>query len=618
MRNFFKKSAAVAAACLLLTQGTVCSADAAENTIDFSYLGAVGSLTADQTQKIAESIYQGLADHQEIIKVGNSRTNYINPTIDDMNSVIEIYRSVVSAWDVGVLTSRRTISYQVPQNGSMRLVPEYLETENYDAVYQQMMQKIDTIVSGVDMNWSAAEKALYLHDYLAVHYDYDYTEYTDSVQLELQHAAYGMLKKDMAVCEAYAWLYNIVLHRVGVDAMLLESDNLVHAWNLVYIDGNWYHVDITWDDAYNHHAGLVQHNNFLKSNETMKTTGHTSSDWVLTSGHSVYDLNVSDFYADGFWNNCITAIQPYQGGWFAIHSDPDKNTTTAWFDLCSFDADTCTTEIQHLNSLDAKWARWYVFDKEGYYYSNTYVTPAIAGDTIYYTTPEAVFAWKDQQVTWLFNLDSEQLQNGYLYGMYEKDHKLYYYVSTAPDSDPIEYVYELPETENNTETSTEESTETTTTTPETTTTTTETTTTTTPETTTTTSSTSTTTTTTTSTTTTTTTTTSTTTTTTTTTTPETTTTTETTSTTTTTAPETTATEETTIVTESETETEPPAVSGDLDGDHQLSVSDAIMIQKYLLGGQILSQEEYYLADMTNDGIVNIYDFIALKRSLLNK
>ena len=57
------------------------------------------------------------------------------------------------------------------------------------------------------------------------------------------------------------------------------------------------------------------------------------------------------------------------------------------------------------------WARWYAFGESGYY-PGTYITPAIAGDTIYYTTPSAVFALKNQQVTWLFNLDEEQKKQG--------------------------------------------------------------------------------------------------------------------------------------------------------------------------------------------------------------
>jgi len=623
MWKFMKKYAVAAAAGILLTQASLLPARA-EETFDFSYLGAVGDFTAEQTQNIAKQIYDGLSAHQTSITVGDSKNNYIQSSTSAMEAVMTIYRGVISGWDVGILASRRTISYQVPKKGSMKLVPAYLETSNYNSVYQDLMNQIDEIVSGVDESWSDAEKALYLHEYMAVHFDYDHDEYSDSTLMELQHTAYGMLKNGKAVCEGYAWLYDILLHRVGVDAMLLESVEIGHGWNLVKIDDKWYHVDVTWDDSYDTHPGMVKHDYFLKDNDTMLNSYHTSTDWVLTSGQSVYDLNVSDDYNDGFWNNCNSLIQQYQGKWFAIHGE---KSTTAWFDLCDFNAKTHTYELIHLNSLDAKWARWYVFENESYYYTDTYITPAVVNGILYYTTPSAIFSLQDGQVTWLLDLTSEQKQQGYIYGMYAEENLLHYYVATAPNETSQEYVVEVSASEEETETTTEETTTTTTTTettattttsttPETTTTTT---TSTTPETTTTT---------------TTSTTPETTTTTTTSTTPETTTTTTTsttpettTTTTTSTTPETTTTtttsttpETTTSTTEPETipeETELPVLIGDIDGDNEISVKDIITVQKYLLGKEPLSEEEYLLADLTDDQIVNIFDFIAMKRLVLN-
>ncbi|MBR4320554.1 MAG: dockerin type I repeat-containing protein, partial [Oscillospiraceae bacterium] len=322
--------------------------------------------------------------------------------------------------------------------------------------------------------------------------------------------------------------------------------------------------------------------------DEMLETGHSYdsvNEWVLSSGQIVNQLPTSDFYSDAFWNDCNSMIQPYEGEWFAIHCDPKASNPTAWFDVCDYDASSGTAEITHLNSLDAKWAKWYAFGESGYYLG-TYITPAIAGDTIYYTTPSAVFALKDQQIVWLFNLDEEQQTIGYIYGMNKEGNALHYYVSPTPNGEPQEYIYELfeepEETTATTTTTTPETTTitTTTTTPETTTTTT---TTTTPETTTTT---------------------------TTTTTPETTTT--------TTTSETTTASETEIVTEEPSESEIVPVYGDMNGDDELTVDDVIMLQKYLLNQETLSETQFFLADITNDGDVNIYDFIALKQTIFNQ
>ncbi len=571
MLNKLKKfTAGILALSMLSVYGGMFQAKA-ESGIDFSYLGAVGEFTAEETQQIAEQIYDGIAKHESYISVGNGKDVYISATLDEMESVMAIYRGVISAWDVGILTSRFMITYQVPKRGKMKLTPVYLETENYEEVYQGLMQEIDEIISGMEKDWSPVEKALYLHDYIIKHYDYDYAEYSyGSTEEELQHTAYGMLKNGKAVCEGYAWLYGILLHKVGIDSMLVESTNIRHGWNLVYLEGKWYHVDVTWDDYLNGHPGLGEHAFFFKDSDYFYENSHDSEDWVLSTETPVEELPVSDFYQNGFWNDCNSSIQPYQGKWLVIHCDPDEDDTTAWFDVCTFDAETGESETEHLLSLDAKWARWHVFGDEDWCYGGTFISPVVYGDKIYYTTPTSVFCLENQQVQWLFDLDEEQKQEGYIYGMTEKNHQLCYYISTEPEGEPKEYYYSLEEENTPTETETEENA----------------------------------------------------------TTEETVSPTEPEEEPTTEEmippiePEEPTTEEFIPPTEPEeptTEefippTEPDILKGDFNGDYLWSVEDAIFLQNYLLGKE--NAPELALADMNNDGIINIFDLTLLKKLIL--
>ncbi|MDE7120888.1 MAG: hypothetical protein K2O42_01855 [Oscillospiraceae bacterium] len=600
MQKYLKKCAVWIALCLASMQAAYVpvNADYARSVDlpDFSYLGATESLSAKETQQIAANIYQGIANHDDGIIIDIGIKNY---NLDKIQEVLKIYRTVISTWDIGILTSRLTVTYQVSNTGLIKIKPNYLENDdNYEKIYHDVMQKIDEIISGVDVTWSDAEKALYLHDYLAVNYDYEYTDYTDPVNTELKHTAYGMLEKNSAVCEGYAWLYNILLQRVGVTSAMVESQALSHAWNLLYIDHAWYHVDVTWDDVYDQHAGLVYHKNFLKSNEALTENSHDSDDWVLTTGQSVFELPVSDFYNNGFWNHCNSAILYYQNQWFAIHCDADQDETTAWFDLCDFDAKTGNAEITHINSLDAKWARWYVFDKENYYYAGTYITPVVVNDILYYTTPTDVFAWKDGGVVWLFGLDEKQKQEGYIYGMYAKENKLYYQVSISATDEPELYSYELWEEapEELSSIASTSATTTSTTTASTSATTISTTASTSATTISTTASTSAT------------------------TISTTASTTSTTITSTTTSTTTTSTTTSTTTTSTACTTTAESIStilyGDIDNDGMLSVQDLILLRKYLLCKTSFTKEEFLHADVLQDQIVNIYDFVILKKILL--
>ena len=58
--------------------------------------------------------------------------------------------------------------------------------------------------------------------------------------------------------------------------------------------------------------------------------------------------------------------------------------------------------------------------------------------------------------------------------------------------------------------------------------------------------------------------------------------------------------------------------GDVDLDGSVGVTDIVLLQKYLHGMETISKEAYQNADVTADQIVNIYDFVALKKKILKE
>lgn len=66
------------------------------------------------------------------------------------------------------------------------------------------------------------------------------------------HTAYGALKNGLAVCEGYACAALLVLEELGIDCDIqvgVCTNGGGHAWNLVYLEGNWYQMDVTWNDG---------------------------------------------------------------------------------------------------------------------------------------------------------------------------------------------------------------------------------------------------------------------------------------------------------------------------------------------------------------------------------
>ena len=100
---------------------------------------------------------------------------------------------------------------------------------------------------------SQYDKALFLHDYLAQQVNYSYGT-TDNM------TAYGALVNGSAGCVGYAKAYQYLLQQAGIEAWTLvgtatnSNGTGNHAWNAAHLDGNWYYIDVTWDDT---NSGII-------------------------------------------------------------------------------------------------------------------------------------------------------------------------------------------------------------------------------------------------------------------------------------------------------------------------------------------------------------------------
>ena len=115
------------------------------------------------------------------------------------------------------------------------------------------------------------DRALALHDWLAAHCSYD-----DSLSL---YSPYHALVTGSAVCQGYLMAYGDLLNRAGVRNAPAVSESRNHGWNIVRLDGVWYHVDVTWDRAPELPEGWVLHTNFLRSDAGIRVTGEDHRDW---------------------------------------------------------------------------------------------------------------------------------------------------------------------------------------------------------------------------------------------------------------------------------------------------------------------------------------------------
>ena len=104
---------------------------------------------------------------------------------------------------------------------------------------------VNKIVSKLHTGMSEFERELAIHDALV-----NFCSYDTTLNGKYSHSAYGALVVGSAVCEGYAYAFQYLLNLAGIQAITVTGtgNGGPHAWNMMKIDGDWYHTDITWDD----------------------------------------------------------------------------------------------------------------------------------------------------------------------------------------------------------------------------------------------------------------------------------------------------------------------------------------------------------------------------------
>ncbi|MGN0525850.1 MAG: transglutaminase domain-containing protein, partial [Acutalibacteraceae bacterium] len=193
------------------------------------------------------------------------------------------------------------MSYYYSSKYITALVPGYSYTaEEYAVMYTEFESGANKLLQGIKDNsyLSQEEKALLLHDRLALWNEYDYDNYLNNSIPQSSYDAYGVFAKRTAVCKGYALAYMYLLYQVGIKSEYCSSSSLNHAWNIVYINSIPYHVDVTWDDPVRDITGRVSHENFLVSSDMLYETGHTATDYSTTPQDTRYD--------DYYWRDSTT------------------------------------------------------------------------------------------------------------------------------------------------------------------------------------------------------------------------------------------------------------------------------------------------------------------------
>lgn len=156
----------------------------------------------------------------------------------------------------------------------------------FDSRVSELLGKVNGVTDDI-------EKEHILHDELAACIEYDYAYSSPNM-----HNAYGALVEGKAVCDGYARAFQYLLQRSGIQSFIATGSSVNpgtgraegHAWNYVRLGGEYYHVDLTWDDQ-----GDQLYHNYLNVSDEMILEDHVIEE-------AKYELPVCDS-EDAFYFN---------------------------------------------------------------------------------------------------------------------------------------------------------------------------------------------------------------------------------------------------------------------------------------------------------------------------
>lgn len=157
------------------------------------------------------------------------------------------------------------------------LAPSYVMSgAELETAKEAFRNAASELLSGITPAMSEYQREKLLHDRLAAKVSYETTANA--------HNAYGAIVEGKAVCEGYAEAYQYLLQCAGLQSFIVTGASANpatgtpegHAWNIVRIDGRYYHVDLTWDDqgTYLFYAYFNKTDARIKEDHTITATAY--------------------------------------------------------------------------------------------------------------------------------------------------------------------------------------------------------------------------------------------------------------------------------------------------------------------------------------------------------
>lgn len=335
------------------------------------------SAQSDQREELSQALFTGMKEMKREVDL---RAFHITP--DELQEAIgRLLLEQAELFHINQL-------YHYACQGDTGFVSSVFFTYKYSqgeyALYRKLFENTaGALLAQVEPGWSDLEKALFLHDSIVAQYAYDlYYKNAD---------VYSFITEGTGVCQAYTLYYGYLLTCLGIENQPVVSKSMNHVWNQVKIEGQYYHVDLTWDDPVLSEInagvpGRVAHKYFLLSDEKL---GADHEDYTAP-----YPCASSRF-DERAWQKSNARFVFASGGWYC------------YMNGCLYSYDSVSDTLRSVYETGDVWP---VLDRPGAYYTESYSGLAAYGGRLIFNSPSAVYAYdiKTGEIECLYTLTNPQ------------------------------------------------------------------------------------------------------------------------------------------------------------------------------------------------------------------
>lgn len=164
--------------------------------------------------------------------------------INDVKKIVEnnTYLTDISNF-IHPFNTFNKVNTTFSSTGKITLKKENRYTNNQIKLINDKVNEIYN--KNYDSSKNVKENIKIFHDYIINNTKYDSSNTTGRSDIN-SSTAYGVLLEGTGICSGYADAMSLFLEKMNVKNYRISSNT--HVWNLVYVEGVWLHLDLTWDD----------------------------------------------------------------------------------------------------------------------------------------------------------------------------------------------------------------------------------------------------------------------------------------------------------------------------------------------------------------------------------